>query len=671
MMVKALGATLAIAVAALAVWFGGAAGLIYLVLYGAALVPGLPLGWRLFGRAHPAGWIAGALMGYGLTTLALWVPMRLGAPGRPAFAAAWLVLTAAIWLTLRRSTAPAVALPPWTRRDAAAWLLLLHLVPILLALPFGRAGEQDRSGTRYYRAYFTADFVWHTALTQEVARYRMPPTNPYLAPEPLHYYWAYFVVPAVLAGSEDAAIVPTEAALKINATGTALLLLSIVFFAAWSACGRGVPAAIACAVMLVAASFEGLYELIDLWRAGRPLDSVREINIDAVTAWRFQGLRIDGLVRSMWYTPQHSTSLALGMIAVTAATAIGSARTAASWLAGLALGLSVIMNPFLGAAFCAVYGTAAAADAVRQRSARVLARHTASVVPAALGLGWCLLNRMSEGAGGAITFGWLYLARQSPVLTFLLSFGGILALALIGLWPWRGLSWARAVPALSALTVGLVLLYFVSIIDRAWVGFRAGNILFVTMPMLAARGLTGLAMRGAAARTAATVAVVLLIAAGAPTTIIDAFNAQDIENRKMGPGFLWTIPITPAQQAGFRWLRDATPPDAIVQADPVVRGRQNWSVIQTFAGRRAAAGLPISLLAQEEYERRSDRVHAMITALPVEAAYETARSLRIGYVWLDRDDQATAAATAARWATRPDLFAGVFRRGDVTIFAVR
>ena len=49
--------------------------------------------------------------------------------------------------------------------------------------PFARVGERDATGNRYYRAYFTADFVWHTALTAELAKYTMPPRNPYLAAE--------------------------------------------------------------------------------------------------------------------------------------------------------------------------------------------------------------------------------------------------------------------------------------------------------------------------------------------------------------------------------------------------------------------------------------------------------------------------------------------------------
>jgi hypothetical protein len=138
----------------------------------------------------------------------------------------------------------------------------------------------------------------------------------------------------------------------------------------------------------------------------------------------------------------------------------------------------------------------------------------------------------------------------------------------------------------------------------------------------------------------------------------------------MGPGFLWTIPITPAQQAGFDWVRQATPLDAIVQADPIVRGRQNWSVIPSFAGRRMAAGLPISLLDAPEYHRRSDLVHAIVTTLPPEEAHARARELGIDYLWLDRDDGDAATAAPARLTARPDLFAPIFRRGEVTVLRV-
>ena len=677
-MTVSLASTLAASVLGLSIWFGGAAGALYLAAYVLTLVPGFPIGWRLFGRTHAAGWVAGALFGYGLTALALWIPVFAGLATPPVFAAAWLAITTLVW-TLARRGPPLVTMPPCGVRDLATLLLLLHLVPLLLALPFGRTGERDATGTKYYRAYFTADFVWHAALTQELARFERRPVNPYLAPEPVHYYWTYFLAPAAIAGPEASRWIPVEAALKINATGTALLLLSAVFCAAWAACGRAGPAAAAAALALLAPSLEGSYEILRLLRAGSPLDALRETNIDAVTAWPpFRGLRIDGLVRSMWWTPQHSTSMALGLLAVVVAARFkrddaadhGSISVAVPMLGGLALGLSVVMNPFLGAAFSLIYGISAAVDALsRPKPIAALLKHAASAIPVAAGLLFGIVNRMGEGAGGAVSIGWLHLARNAPLVTFVLSFGGLLPLVAMGLATRRGEAWRHAMPAVGGLAVGVGLMYFVSLTDRAWVGFRAGNVLLTTMPMLAACALAAMSARGRS--VLAGTLVLLLLIAGAPTTIVDTFNAQDIENRKMGPGFLWTIPITPAQQAGFDWVRQAAPPDAVVQADPIARGRQNWSVIPSFAGRRMAAGLPISLLDAPEYHRRSGIVHALLTSMSPEDANTAARTLAIDLLWIDQDDGPAGAAAVGRLTTRPDLFAPVFRRGDVTVLRVQ
>ena len=63
----ALGGSFAVCLATV-LWIStGAAGVLYLPLYALATLPGLPLGFALFGRRHAAGWIGGALLGYGLT----------------------------------------------------------------------------------------------------------------------------------------------------------------------------------------------------------------------------------------------------------------------------------------------------------------------------------------------------------------------------------------------------------------------------------------------------------------------------------------------------------------------------------------------------------------------------------------------------------------------------
>ena len=667
----ALAAALSVAAVALVAWCGGPPGLAYLVLYLLALVPGFPIGWRLFGRDQPAGWVAGALIGYGLTSLALWVPLRLGATSTPAFVLAWLVVLAVALAVERRATTAAIPLPPFTRRDATAWLSVLLLVVALLALPFGRLGERDAGGTRYYRAYFTADFVWHTALTQELARLEWPPRNPFFAHDPVHYYWTYFLVPAVASGPAGHPLVSVETALKINAIGTALLMFSMVFFATWAATARSGASAAACVIALVAPSFEGLYKIVEYLRRGASLWGLRDVNIDAVTAWDFHGLRIDGLVRSMWYTPQHSTSFALGLIALMVATRLPSVTRARTVLTtGLALALSVIMNPLLGAAFCAVYGITVLYDvATRRAPVSALLTNALAVVPVLLALGWCLFNRMAENAASHLTFGWKFDARNAPVTTLFLSLGGLLIPAALGLLPSRRVAWRPVVPALAGVAIGLGLLYLVSLSDRSWVGFRAGNVLQVTLPLLAARGLAGLWDSGKRAVVGSATAALLL--AGSPTTLVDTHNAQDITNLRMGPGFPWTITLSPAQQAGCAWIRSHTPADAVVQADPLARDRQNWSVVPTFAGRRMAMGEALPLLPEPQQEAGRPKAHAILTTLPLETARDEARHMGIDFLWIDGDDiRARVGANPRRFLARPDLFPLVFSQDDVYVYRV-
>lgn len=666
--------TLCLIVIALSWVYGGVGGVATLALYAVGVMPGLPLGTALFGRKQAARFVAGALFGYALLAFAFWIPIVLGRPGPMAFLLAWLALFAITTAAGRYCPEGLVTLPEWTKRDSAALLLVLHLVPLLVGSPFARAGERDEAGTKYYRAYFTADFVWHMALTHEVARFEPQLKNPYLADEDLHYYWTYFLPAAVMATrGEPGDTDRVESTLKITAMLTAMLLLSMVYLVAWAATGRRWAAVVATGIALLAPSFEGLYALrFHLMLREEPWRVLREINIDAVSAWPqypFHGLRIDNLPRAMWWTPQHSMSCALGAIAVLAASRWSSPRLATFVLAGLALGLSVTFNPLLGAMFCGVYGLTAMWDAASRRLTLAgLAMSAAAVIPVGLALWWCFAAGMSAGAD-AVSFGLHPAARRAPWSSLFISLGGVLLPALVGLLPSRHVPFRPAVPALAALLLGLLLMHFVTITESSWVGFRAGNLILVTIAMLVARGLVVTYHRSGRLLAMTFAAVIFLT--GVPTTAIDWFNARDLENRDMGPGFLWTIPFSADQQAGFEWVRRATDPGAVVQFDPIVRARQNWSGIPTFTGRRMAAAIPISLLPEARHQEVSERVHRIFTELSPEQAHADAQAMSIDYLWIDEEDlNAPTGSTLARLTARPDLFPTMFQQGRTTVLAV-
>ncbi len=358
-------------------------------LYAVSTLPGLPIGFALFGRNHAAGWIGGAALGYALSGFALWLPVQLHLPGIGAGVSSWMVVTLASFLTFRR-VGPLVAVPRWTRRDTLALVLVLLAVPGLVWLPFTRIGSLDQEGNRRYRAYFTADFLWHVALTAELARMDSPPRNPYLVSRPLNYYWSYFVVPAFI--SKTGLLPFTHNYLTINALCAGLVFVSMIFVFAWLTIPRAGPAAVGTLLALVAASAEGVHAMWTLWQGSRPFEELRHLNIDAITYWFLRGLTVDGLPRSLWYTPQHAAACALSLIALAVPAYAPPRRPVIGLLSGIALGCALIVSPAIGGAFSLIYGLTALWCALRARSLWLgsLMTTATAAVPTAMALGWCL-----------------------------------------------------------------------------------------------------------------------------------------------------------------------------------------------------------------------------------------------------------------------------------------
>ena len=641
----------------------------YLLFWAAAAVPGVPLGLRLFGR-RPLGWISGLAIGYTTSCIAVWGVLTARATSGPIFAGVWAAECIVLWVAARFWPWPADE-PSWTRRDTAMFAAVVLVAPLLMAAPYRSLGAADASGTRHYRAYFTADFVWHVALTSELGRFEMPPRNPYMASEPLHYYWTYFLVPGAVTARGPAVVSNVEQALEVNAICTAALLMASIFLFAWSAGAGSAAAALAVILVVMAASAEGLIAICELVARGTPLVKLRDLNIDAITAWKYHGLRIDGVHRTMLYTPQHGLSCALALLALAPVAQAGvNAPQGVIVASGLLLGLSTAVNPFLGAAFSLAYGLFIAWDATRSRSlGTALARHGWAAVPPVVAIAWGTMNGMGSGAGGALTLGLAGFARNAPIVTLLMSLGPVLLPALVAFVPDRRLPTRPVMLAGCGLTVGLGLLYFVMLSEKSWVSFRAGQILLVmlTVPLANVFGRLLLSRRGIAVCTL----VAVMCAVGAPTVLIDLYNASDIANRSMGPGFPWTLTVSPAQQEALAWVRANTPPTAVVQMDPMVRGRGHWSFIPTFAQRRMAAGLPISLLPDPAYRNRSHQVRTIFRSSDPVRAHDLAREMRIDYLWVDDNERRAYQSGVAAIDAATGYFRPVFRNSEVAIYQVR
>ena len=80
----------------------GGTAVAYAIFYAVVVIPDIPLGIALFGRRHPAAWIGGALIGYGLAQILVWLVIESRFQSAWAFAASWFVLLGVSWALLQR-----------------------------------------------------------------------------------------------------------------------------------------------------------------------------------------------------------------------------------------------------------------------------------------------------------------------------------------------------------------------------------------------------------------------------------------------------------------------------------------------------------------------------------------------------------------------------------------
>ncbi len=288
----------------------------------------------------------------------------------------------------------------------------------------------------------------------------------------------------------------------------------------------------------------------------------------------------------------------------------------------------------------------------------------------ALGLGWCLLNGTFEGAGSAVALGLSRAAMRTPVTILGLALGPALIPALAGLV----IIVTRRVPpgtraALVGVALSALLFFFVTLeLEPIWVGWRAGHLFLISSPALIAAAFGLLYDR--LGRAATVVLVALMMLAGLPTTLIDIYNAQDTTNLSMGPGFRWTVRLSAQEQDALRWVETRTPRAALVQMSLTPRGRETWSLIPSFARRRMAAGLPISLLRTPEYDTLAARADRIYETTDVDEALALWRDLKIDYLYVGRVEREAYAAGTAKFAAHPEHFGRVFSNDEVTVYVL-
>jgi hypothetical protein len=667
---------LAAIVVTLAQFIPVTSGLLLLAVLAAYAAPGVWFLWRVLppeARGH--AWWFGGPMGFVASLLCLLALWATGNRSIAPLVLAPMVAGGVLAVTARLLPRLALRLPRVGRAECRVLLLVLLLVPAVVALPFGKFGEERPEG-KSYRAYFTADVIWAMAVVAEVSKGEVPPDNPFLASQPLRYYWLAHFLPSVEYGTIGGDL-EKEQVLFANALGHGLLFTAFLFGLVRLAVSQVWAVGLATTAPFLWNSFEGTDRLVTLWRAGTSWTTLRDINIDAVTRWFYGGLPVDGLQRMLLYQPHHLAGYAIGLLAV-----IIASRADAPWrwpvalLTGACLAGAVLMSTFTALLFAATVGIIYAVRLVVAR--RWLAMPVCAVAGALPLLAAVRLSHVlgyiDKSEGQFLQFGLNEAAAHRAVWNLLLSLGPILPLALVAL----GVMAVRrrdvsALPAVALFGVGLAFYFLLDLPSvGGWVAWRAGHVMLIAGAVLTGVALEAIGTaRSRGVRVTAGVVVALMLLLAVPTVAIDIHNAQDTANPHEGPGFPWVLRLTSGERQALRWVRTYTRPHDIVQVDVVERASRSWAYIPAFAERRMAGGLPISMVPGGLYEQVSQDVHRnLFGAATPEQAFRTAARHRIRYVYVGRPERLRWPEFETMLRGSRHLFAAMIVNGDAAVYRV-
>jgi len=648
------------------------------VLLGAAIwmaVPGVVLTWQLFRSRDPsrvAAFLFGPALGLGFSVFGVflfwaaglqnWLAIVLG-PGL-----SWTLVAVA-----RQFGGPSLRLPTFDRRDWTAVAILLLVVPLITWKPYDHVRERVADGEAY-RAYFTADFIWAMTVTSEISKGKVPPDNPFLGGQPMHYYWmAHFLSGAEYRNVKASAVL-AEHVILVNGLVFGLAFVGFSYGLARATGGGPAGSALAVAAGFLANSYEGADMIRAIIQHGEPWSELTTVNIDAVSRWFYKGMAVDGLHRLLLYQPHHLTGYALALAALwLVSLAEDVTETSVALSAGILLGLAVLFSTFTAMIVGAAVGLLFAIRLVQQHAMRAtLQCALLGAAPVVVGV---VLSKVfgytDDRYGFLLIFGLNPVAVHHAGRVIVLSFGPLLFAGAASLMRWRWLLAEGTAPA--ALTVASFGFYFFTNVPdsgNVWVGWRSGHLLLIAFAAMGAATLSA-AWRARRLRLLLAITVALVLVLAVPTVAIDVYNAQDITNRGDVAGFPWTLIITPDEREALEWIRRETPEHAVVQLEPWVRGPAHWAYMPAFGERRMIAGLPISMTPRKPYQDASDQVYGEIfRARTADEAYRMARFLGIDYLALGIPERRAYREGIAHMVARPDLFARVFRNDEMTVFRV-
>jgi hypothetical protein len=353
-----------------------------------------------------------------------------------------------------------------------------------------------------------------------------------------------------------------------------------------------------------------------------------------------------------------------------------SSKSALLFLVGLFLGLSMLLSSPAAAMLAAVaasYETIRLIQARRWNAFIPCALMAALPMAAALALSASLQYVDTQAPGNPlVAFGVNRQATRRIWFDIFLNFGPVVIVAVLGVAAalWRH-ALGRFVPVFITVAVSALFYVLVDVPDHngVYIAWRASHLIFIALAALCGFALQEWWAAAGWARWAMTSIAALVALAALPTVLIDIRNAQDVFNRENGPGFKWTVLLTPAELDGLKWIKENTPSNARVQVEPYSRNRDAY-YLTAFAERRMGGGLPTGLIPLAKYEAVSGRIKELYRSTSAADAHETALKLCLDYMVVGAPEREAYIQLQPLLDDSPQLFPPTFRNDALAIYAV-
>ncbi|MBN1552357.1 hypothetical protein JW979_12865 [bacterium] len=605
-------------------------------------LPGLPL-IRYLVNDHPPNklllYASAVPIGYIVSTAVIAILAILHIANLAVILPVMFLIYISLNQTLKTPATDHVDVPSFNGKILIGACLLVLAMLVLLVIPYQNVGLKMPEGLAY-RAYFSGDYLKHVAITSQLMSMEIPPENPYFAGQTLHYYWMFYLFPALLAnqlGYEH--IQPILTSLNLFLAGT---FLWIWIGLTQSLIKNTTIKIIVWILPLFGGSYEGLICLADLHKRKWPLAAASYYNVDGWSRRMFGAPEVDSLYRLLLYNMQHILPAALFLVFIYMFSKSRRLRLSATVVIGLLCALAIGHSGFLGSfltLWCFV--TISMSEEFRKGKWRTawIRPVLFALIPLVLLLFYKFGLKMlgPEISSGSqlipLDINLVEAVRSAPVAFFVLNFGATLA-GLLSFFIWK--RFPKAISCLALLSI--MLIAFVSVPRfGSDVAVKVGYTAAISLSLMAGFLLDFLKSKSKLLWISSIMLMILLIVVAIPSLLLEVYNFSELLN----PRYLSVVNYL--DKNAYDWMHTNTSPDEIIQAGTRTNAiNAPFTGIPTFAGRKTYVGdwmhARIFLIPEEEYQHRKAVADGIFRFKNAEKIHSLCTQSGINYVYWGVDE---------------------------------